>query len=125
MQHKNLVTPRKRVVTCSDAGPPYKISSLVLSHFLHSTKTRSHRDSVERHKSAKDIKFDGMPTSTNMPATDKSQIKNADSAAKDAGFETFPAFLLSYGLTIHNHGDVQEGKAILKGMGYGVKVSDV
>ncbi|KAF2031273.1 hypothetical protein EK21DRAFT_63430 [Setomelanomma holmii] len=55
-----------------------------------------------------------------MPSSDKSKIKNADAAAKDAGFDNFPAFLLSYGLRIYNDDDVQEGKAILRGMGYGV-----
>jgi len=55
-----------------------------------------------------------------MPSADKSQIKNTSSAAKDAGFDNFPAFLLSYGLRIYNHDDVEEGKAILRGMGYGV-----
>jgi hypothetical protein len=55
-----------------------------------------------------------------MPAADKSQIKNTTAAAKDAGFDNFPTFLLSYGLRIWNHEDVQEGKAILRGMGYNV-----
>jgi hypothetical protein len=55
-----------------------------------------------------------------MPADDKSHIKNANSAAKDAGFDNFPAFLLSYGLRIYNIEDVEEGKAILRGMGYDV-----
>ena len=57
---------------------------------------------------------------TTMSSADKSQIKNANSAAKDAGFDNFPAFLLSYGLRIYNLDDVEEGKAILRGMGYGV-----
>jgi hypothetical protein len=55
-----------------------------------------------------------------MTASDKSQIKNATAAAKDAGFDNFPAFLLSYGLRIYNVDDVEEGKAILRAMGYGV-----
>jgi hypothetical protein len=55
-----------------------------------------------------------------MPAADKSQIKNTNTAAKDAGFRNFPGFLLSYGLRIYNHEDVEEGKAILRGMEYGV-----
>jgi hypothetical protein len=55
-----------------------------------------------------------------MSSADKSHIKNADSAAKDAGHANFPAFLLSYGLRIYNVDDVEEGKAILRGMGYGV-----
>ena len=54
-----------------------------------------------------------------MSATgDKTHIKNADAAAKDAGHNNFPAFLLSYGLKIWNEEDVEEGKAILRGMGY-------
>ncbi|KAH7078897.1 hypothetical protein BKA63DRAFT_563564 [Paraphoma chrysanthemicola] len=59
-------------------------------------------------------------TNPNMPAADKSQIKNTNSAAKDVGFDNFPAFLLSYGLRIWNDEDVEEGKAILRAMGYGV-----
>lgn len=55
-----------------------------------------------------------------MASSDKSQIKNTNAAAKDAGFDNFPAFLLSYGLRIYNADDVEEGKAILRGMGYGV-----
>jgi hypothetical protein len=50
----------------------------------------------------------------------KSTITGTDAAAKDAGFRNFPSFLLSYGLGIWNHNDVEEGKAILRGMGYGV-----
>jgi hypothetical protein len=55
-----------------------------------------------------------------MSTKDKSQIKNTNAAAKDAGHDNFPKFLLSYGLRIYNHDDVEEGKAILRGMGYGV-----
>lgn len=55
-----------------------------------------------------------------MSASDKSQIKGTDAAAKDAGFDNFKAFLLSYGLRLENNDDVQEGKAILRAMGYGV-----
>jgi len=55
-----------------------------------------------------------------MADKDKSQIKNTNAAAKDAGFDNFPAFLLAYGLRIYNDDDVQEGKAILRVMGYGV-----
>jgi hypothetical protein len=51
---------------------------------------------------------------------DKSKITGTDSAAKDAGFSGFKAFLESYGLRLHNPDDVKEGRAILKGMGYGV-----
>jgi hypothetical protein len=45
---------------------------------------------------------------------------NTTSAAKDAGFRNFPEFLLSYGLRIYNHEDVEQGKEILRGMGYAV-----
>jgi hypothetical protein len=55
-----------------------------------------------------------------MPAKDPSQIKNADAAAKDAGHNNFPMFLASYGLRIYNYEDVEQGKAILRGMGYDV-----
>jgi hypothetical protein len=54
-----------------------------------------------------------------MPSSSNSAPKvGADKAAKDAGFDNFPAFLLSYGLHISNPQDVEEGKAILRGMGY-------
>ena len=56
--------------------------------------------------------------------TDKSKITGTNSAAKDAGFSGFRAFLESYGLRVWNPEDVQEGRAILKGMGYGVDVED-
>jgi hypothetical protein len=56
-----------------------------------------------------------------MPAdTSKSSITGTNAAAKDAGFANFYEFLLSYGLRLSNYDDVQEGKAILRGMGYGV-----
>jgi hypothetical protein len=55
-----------------------------------------------------------------MSSEDKSHIKNANAAAKDAGHRNFPEFLLSYGLRIYNIDDVEEGKAILRGMGYSV-----
>ncbi|KAJ4366628.1 hypothetical protein N0V95_000129 [Ascochyta clinopodiicola] len=51
-----------------------------------------------------------------MSSKPKSEIKNTNAAAKDAGFDNFPAFLLSYGLRIFNHDDVEEGKAILRAM---------
>ncbi|ORX91753.1 hypothetical protein BCR34DRAFT_551262 [Clohesyomyces aquaticus] len=49
-----------------------------------------------------------------------SRTWNTDSASKDAGFRNFKHFLESYGLRIYNDDDVQEGKEILKGMGYDV-----
>jgi hypothetical protein len=55
-----------------------------------------------------------------MPVADKSKIKNTNAAAKDYSLENFPKFLLSFRLRIYNHEDVEEGKAILRGMGYGV-----
>ncbi|KAH7402407.1 hypothetical protein BKA66DRAFT_448694 [Pyrenochaeta sp. MPI-SDFR-AT-0127] len=51
---------------------------------------------------------------------DKAHITGTGAAAKDAGFTSFKAFLESYGLRIWNDDDVQEGRAILRGMGYGV-----
>jgi hypothetical protein len=60
-------------------------------------------------------------TSINMSSnTDKSKITGTEAAAKDAGFSGFKAFLESYGLRLHNDDDVQEGRAILRGMGYSV-----
>jgi hypothetical protein len=56
-----------------------------------------------------------------MPATDPSQIKGVNTAAKDAGHRHFPAFLQSYGMHISSPDDVQEGRAILRGMGYNVQ----
>jgi hypothetical protein len=41
-----------------------------------------------------------------------------NSAAKDAGFTSFKNFLESYGLMLYNPEDVEEGKNILRGMGY-------
>lgn len=49
-----------------------------------------------------------------------SGITGTNAAAKDAGFRNFPEFLLSYGLRIYNPEDVEEGRAILRGMGYSV-----
>jgi hypothetical protein len=55
-----------------------------------------------------------------MPATDPSQIKGTNAAAKDAGHRNFPEFLQSYGLRISNDDDIQDGRAILRAMGYDV-----
>jgi hypothetical protein len=55
-----------------------------------------------------------------MPSSDPKSITGTNSAAKDAGFSGFKAFLESYGLRLWNLDDVEEGKAILRGMGYGV-----
>jgi uncharacterized membrane protein len=41
-----------------------------------------------------------------------------NSAAKDAGFTSFKNFLESYGLKLYNPEDVEEGKNILRAMGY-------
>lgn len=50
----------------------------------------------------------------------KSSITGTTAAAKDAGFQGFQNFLESHGLRIWNDDDVQEGKAILRAMGYNV-----
>lgn len=56
-----------------------------------------------------------------MPAdAPKSSITGIAAASKDAGFRNFNEFLLSYGLRMYNDDDVQEGKAILREMGYSV-----
>jgi hypothetical protein len=55
-----------------------------------------------------------------MPPTATEKKWNTTSASKAAGFTSFPNFLLSYGLRIYNPDDVEEGKAILRGMGYAV-----
>ena len=60
------------------------------------------------------------PPTTMPPATTEPKKWNTTSAAKDAGHTSFPNFLLSYGLRIYNPDDVEEGKAILRGMGYAV-----
>lgn len=57
-----------------------------------------------------------------MSSNNKSRITDTNAAAKDAGFDNFKAFLLSYGLRLENDDDVQEGRAILQAMGYGVSV---
>lgn len=54
---------------------------------------------------------------SNIDANTTSTI-STDMAAKDAGFENFETFLLSYGLRIYNWDDVEEGKGILTAMGY-------
>jgi hypothetical protein len=64
--------------------------------------------------------------STNNPQTtgtndDKSHITGTSAAAKDAGHSGFPEFLNSHGLRVWNDEDVQEGRGILQGMGYGVQ----
>jgi hypothetical protein len=41
-----------------------------------------------------------------------------DQAAKDAGFKDFEEFLEAYGLCLHEHTDIEEGKAIFRTMGY-------
>ncbi|CAJ2507077.1 Uu.00g082630.m01.CDS01 [Anthostomella pinea] len=48
-------------------------------------------------------------------------IIGVDKASKDAGHRNFHTFLLSYNLRIYNDEDVQEGRAILKAMGYNVR----
>ncbi|EDU50158.1 hypothetical protein Alg130_04388 [Pyrenophora tritici-repentis] len=53
-------------------------------------------------------------------AADKAKITGTGRAAKDMGFDSFKAFLESYGLRVWNHEDVLEGRAILRAMGYGV-----
>ena len=56
-----------------------------------------------------------------MPSNaSKSTISGTDAAAKDGGFQNFQNFLESYGLKIWNSDDVEEGKSILRAMGYGV-----
>jgi hypothetical protein len=50
----------------------------------------------------------------------KSSITGTTAAAKDAGFQGFQNFLECYGLRIWIDDDVQEGKAILRAMGYNV-----
>ncbi|KAH3987361.1 hypothetical protein HBI80_100540 [Parastagonospora nodorum] len=67
-----------------------------------------------------ELKFYISTTLRTIPADDKSQIKGTTAAAKDAGYASFPAFLIAYGLKMRNDGDVKEGKAILREMGYGV-----
>ncbi|PVI06281.1 hypothetical protein DM02DRAFT_667541 [Periconia macrospinosa] len=68
-------------------------------------KAESNRDAIEREMTSE---------------ASKSHITGTAAAAKDAGYRHFKHFLESYGLRIWNDDDVQEGKAILRGMGYGV-----
>jgi len=57
---------------------------------------------------------------TTLSATDKSHIKSTAAASKDAGYASFPAFLITYGLKMSDEDAVKEGRAILRAMGYGV-----
>jgi hypothetical protein len=50
-------------------------------------------------------------SSSNNQSNDKSQYR----LIKDAGFDNMNQFMNSYGLKMHDHGDVQEAKAILEG----------
>jgi hypothetical protein len=50
----------------------------------------------------------------------KSKITGTEAAAKNAGFSGFQAFLGAYGLKLHNPEEVEEGKVIMRAMGYGV-----
>ncbi|KAF2626983.1 hypothetical protein BU25DRAFT_342193 [Macroventuria anomochaeta] len=50
----------------------------------------------------------------------KLSITGLIAAAKDAGFQNFQNLLESYGLQIWKDDEVQEGKAILRAMGYGI-----
>jgi hypothetical protein len=52
--------------------------------------------------------------------TDRSGITTTYGASKDLGFDSFKAFLESYGLRIWGLNDVEEGKAIMRAMGYNV-----
>ncbi|KAF2643151.1 hypothetical protein P280DRAFT_467224 [Massarina eburnea CBS 473.64] len=49
-----------------------------------------------------------------------SEPMGANRAAKAAGYRHFKHFLESYGLRLYNPDDVEEGKNILRGMGYNV-----
>ncbi|KAF2241803.1 hypothetical protein BU26DRAFT_170528 [Trematosphaeria pertusa] len=49
-----------------------------------------------------------------------SKPTGTNSASKDAGFRNFKHFLESYGLRLTSPDDVEEGKAILRAMGYSV-----
>jgi hypothetical protein len=53
-------------------------------------------------------------------STDKSSITTTYKACKDLGFNSFKHFLESYGLRVWEMDDVEEGKAILRAMGYNV-----
>jgi hypothetical protein len=53
-------------------------------------------------------------------ADDKSKITTTYKAAKDMGFDSFKAFLESYGLRVWDTDGVEEGKAIMRAMGYNV-----
>ena len=51
---------------------------------------------------------------------DPSRITSINTAVKHAGFRHFKEFLESFGLRIWELDDVEEGKAILRGMGYSI-----
>ncbi|EUC46121.1 hypothetical protein COCMIDRAFT_36209 [Bipolaris oryzae ATCC 44560] len=52
--------------------------------------------------------------------TDNSKITTTYKAAKAQGFRSFKDFLESYGLRVWEPDDVEEGKAILRAMGYNI-----
>ncbi|CAO2657423.1 Nn.00g035490.m01.CDS01 [Neocucurbitaria sp. VM-36] len=60
------------------------------------------------------------PEQSSDTSKPKSQITSTDAAAKDAGFDDFRTFLFAYGLRLEEQTHVQEGKALLRAMGYGV-----
>jgi len=89
---------------------------------LHSTPKTSHYHlkTILRVLPPSSISTLLNPPTTMPPATTETKKWNTTSAAKDAGHTSFSNFLLSYGLRIYNPDDVEEGKAILRGMGYAV-----
>lgn len=50
----------------------------------------------------------------------KSNLTTPYRAAKALGYDGFPAFLAAYGLYVWDPDQVEEGKEILRGMGYNV-----
>ncbi|KAF1958539.1 hypothetical protein CC80DRAFT_408395 [Byssothecium circinans] len=53
-------------------------------------------------------------------STQSSERINTNKASQAAGYRHFKHFLECYGLRIWNMDDVEEGKQILRGMGYNV-----
>ena len=60
-----------------------------------------------------------MPSSAHLRET-----WGTGSAARDAGFNNFPDFLQAHGLSITIQADIEEGKEILRSMGYNIPTKE-
>lgn len=117
--------PCKHIITSpiSDPAPLPNTSLKSSSRLLYSTifLIISHTESqLEQQIHLQIYQHKSKSSTPRMSTTLKSQITGTDTAAKHAGFNDFPAFLLAHGLKLSSIEDVKEGRAILRAMGYGV-----